>query len=500
MKKNIKKSVSIVMAIIIICFSAFVPASAETPAIERDCPKVYVHGFMSYDLYADADNPDSELAWPLPENKILDTVKKALKPLAVCALDHDLDKFGNAIAPLVDELFAPACLDFNGEATNGSGVQFEYPAPEQVTLDSNFTFGYDWRLDPIELASQLNDFINYILECSGAEQVVLECHSLGGIIITTYFKLYGNEKVKSVVFNSAAIFGETYTGELITGNIDFTAEGVNHFIGFTFDHTEYENTINLITQMLDKAGLLDFVCNFADKLLAEIYDEAIISVIKLFANWPTIWAMVPDKDVEAAKENVFAMYDSRGIDYSGLEEKINNFNEKIRPFKTQILTDTAKTTNVYVISKYGYSAVPITPSWNILGDGVVDTKHSSFGATTAPYGEKLDVAEGKYLSPDKTVDASTCLFLEQTWFIRDMKHSDEADSLVNLMDTLLYYDGLATTETFDQYPRFMEFDFDNDALLEDKGTNPLSFLELIKLVILEIINAIKSLFSGIVQG
>ncbi len=499
MKKIIKKSISALIAVII-CVSAFVPTFAEGTEINRDCPKVYVHGFMSYELYADADDPDSELAWPLPEDKILDTVKKALIPLAACAIDRDLDKFGNAIAPLLDELFAPACLDFNGEATNGSGVQFEYPAPEEVTADSNFTFGYDWRLDPIELASRLNDFIDYILECSGTEQVVLECHSLGGIVITTYFKLYGNEKVRSVVFNSPAIYGETYTGELITGNIDFNAEGVKNFIGFTFDHEEYENTINLISEILEKAGLLDFVCDFADELLAQIYDEAIISVIKFFANWPTIWAMVPDEDIEAAKETVFGMYDEYGFDYSGLEEKIDSYNEKVRQYKTQILTDTAKTTNVYVISKYGYSAVPITSSWNTLGDGVVDTKRSSFGATTAPYGEKLEVAQSEYISPDKAVDASTCLFPEQTWFIRDMKHPDDVDCLTNFMDTLLYYDGLATVETFEQYPRFMVFDFDNDALLADKGAQPLSFLELIKLAVLEIINAIKSLFAGIAQG
>ena len=80
-----------------------------------------------------------------------------------------------------------------------------------------------------------------------------------------------------------------------------------------------------------------------------------------------------------------------------------------------------------------------------------------------------------------------------------MKHSDEAGSLVNFMDTLLYYDGLATVETFEQYPRFMVFDFDNDALLADKGTQPLSFLELIKLAVLEIIKAIKSLFADITQ-
>ncbi len=494
MKKIIKKSVSLVM-VIILCSLTVVPAFAESPTVNRDCPKIHVHGFMSYDVYADADDPDSQTAWPIPEDRILDTVKKALKPLAVCAIDRDLDKFGNAIAPLLDELFEPVTLDFNGEVVNGSGVKFEYPDPDDVAADSRFIFGYDWRLDPILLASQLNDFIEYVRACSGSEQVVLDCHSLGGIVITTYFKLYGNEKVKSVVFNSSAIYGATYIGDLLTGDIDFNAEGVNQFIGFTFDHTEYENTIKLISQILEDAGLLDFVCNFADKLLAEIYDEAIISVIKLFANWPTIWAMVPDDDLDKAKETVFGMYDTYGIDYSGLEEKIDNYNELIRPFKTEILQKAAETTNVYVISRYGYSAVPITPSWNIIGDGVVDTNHTSFGATTAPYGETLNVKDGKYISPDKTVDASTCLFPDKTWFIRDMKHSDESCSLDDFIEVLLYSDGLANIEVFEEYPQFMEYDFDADTLAQDKGAAKLSFFEILKLAILEILNAIKALFK-----
>ncbi len=496
MKKSIKKIFSAVLAAVI-CFMVAAPAFAEGTESTLPCPKVYVHGFMSYDVYADVDNPDSDLAWPPEQDNIINAVKKALVPLAICAVDRDLDKLGSSLAPILDELFAPSCLDYNGEISNGSGIRFEYPAAETITADSSVNFRYDWRLDPFVLASQLNDFINYVLECSGAQQVVLECHSLGGVVTTTYLTLYGNEKIKSIVFNSSAVYGETYTGELLKEEIESTPEALKEFLKFCFIGSGYDNTLAVVCEILEDAGLLNFVLNIAGDLLDGIYNEVILSVMKLFANWPTIWAMVTDEDIDAAMENIFAMYDANGIDYSGLKEKIDNYNTRVRKHRTQTLQNTAESTNVYVISRYGYSAIPLTPSWDSLGDGVVDAKFSSFGATTALYGDTLDIADGAYVSPDKTVDASTCLFPEQTWFIRDIKHQNMSDCVDELVNTLLYHDGLATVDTFEQYPRFLKYDYENDTLIIDEKPQELTFFDIIKLAFLEIINALKALFASI---
>ncbi len=489
MKKKILKVISVVL-VAVMCIMISSPVFASE--IDRTCPKVYVHGFMAQDVYVDVNDPDSELAWPPSQDKILATVKDAIPLLAKLAVDRNLDKFGADVAVLADALFEDICLDYNGEIANTSGIRFEYPDPESIKTDSTVGFKYDWRLDPMLIASQLNDFINYVLKCSGSKQVVLECHSLGGVITNTYLRLYGNSKIRSVVFNSSAVYGEVYTGELLKGELELNAASLRYFLEYCFDNTGYENTLSLILEMIENAGLLDFVCMFGDVLLEGVYDEVIPSVAKLFANWPTIWAMIPDEDVEAAKNNVFNnIYAKLGIDASGLEKKIDKFNKDVRPYKTQTLKNTAKTSNVYVISRYGYSAIPLTPSWNSLGDGVIDTKFSSFGATTAAFGEKLDVSDSAYISPDKTVDASTCLFPKQTWFIKNLKHSDERDCLEAFVDTLLYHKGLATVDTFAEYPRYMEYDFENDLLIADKEYAEITLSDKRRLALLEIWDAIK---------
>ncbi len=497
MKNKVIKVISLFLAVII-CLMTSISAFAESETkINRTCPKIFVNGFMASVVYEDPSDPDSDTAWPPSQDRILNTVKNAIGPIAKLAIDGNWDSFSDSLVPIIDELFAPACSDFNGDVSNGSGIRFEYPERETITQDSSVEFCYDWRMDPILIASQLNDYVNYILDCSGSDEVVIECHSLGGVITSTYFKLYGSEKVRSVVLNSTAIYGETYTGELFKGEIKLNDSALKHFLDYTFDDTEYEELLSFVFGMLYEAGVLDFVCDFAEKMVSEIYDKAMFSVMKLFANWPTIWAMVPDEDLAEAETYAFGMYEEKGVDFDGLKEKVTNYNTKIRAYKTETLKNLSKTTNVYVIGRYGYCSIPITPSWNALGDGVIDTKYNSLGATTANFGEKLDVEISEYVSSDKTVDASTCLFPEQTWFIRNIKHSDMPSCLNTLVDTLLYHDGLADVNTYDEYPRFLEYDAENGKLVIDKDLEEVTFLEKIKLIIFKIIEAIKSIFSAV---
>ena len=125
-----------------------------------------------------------------------------------------------------------------------------------------------------------------------------------------------------------------------------------------------------------------------------------------------------------------------------------------------------------VLSRYGFATLPVTNEWNVLSDTVVDTKNSSLGATTTVYGQSFseEYLEGKdmsLISPDRTVDASTCLFPEKTWFIKNLKH-DRTDVTKDLHLTLLFSEEESTVEN-SGLPQFMIFDAETDTLSEDKG-------------------------------
>ena len=439
-----------------------ISAAAATPA-EKDIPMIDVHGFMAAHIYKDKDDPSKGYIWDWSQEEILDLIKKALPIIAKYFVMDDWDGMANAVLPLVLEFFDGCILEPDGSPAGNTAVKFEYPDASTIKKDSVLDFSYDWRLDPLDSAAELNKFIDYVLECSGADQVALTCHSLGGVVTTSYISVYGDEKLRSVCYNTTAIYGETYTGELLSGKMVLTGDAIQYYLEYAFEGMEYEKLLNGIISVANGLGLLDFVCNFGNLALEKLSPILLPEVVvPLFAGMPSIWAMVPDEYVDASRDYVFnVVYKDSDVDRSALIEKLDNYDETVRAHKTETLRQLNEDANLYVFSRYGYSTIPIVPSYSRLTDSVVDTKYSSFGATTADYKNKLSDEEiagtdPAYISPDRMIDASTCLFPEQTWFFKDFPHATNAP-LEEMIETLLYTDFQATVDTYEEYPRFMQF-------------------------------------------
>ena len=64
------------------------------------------------------------------------------------------------LIPELKDLFAPFALNSSGELDNKTGINFKWPAKNQIKKDSCLDFYYDWRLDPLETADELSRFID----------------------------------------------------------------------------------------------------------------------------------------------------------------------------------------------------------------------------------------------------------------------------------------------------------------------------------------------------
>lgn len=504
MKKLSARILCVVLAITVILVPLLNVSASAVPDYDHDCPYIYVHGFMGVDIYEDPDDPDSEALWPPSVDGILDAVKDCLPDIAKFLVTRDWDTLGNSVIPKVQPIFDEISLDASGNPKGKTGVRFTYPEPDTVTADSNLNFCYDWRIDPVIVAGQLNDFVNYVCECADCEQVVIECHSYGGVICTSYAKLYGTEKVRSFLYNSTAVYGETYTGELMNGQMSLDADVLTAYLDCVLDHNEYEKLLDGLFKLLNDAGLTDAICGLGNKILDHLLDQAAREVVvPMFGGWLSIWAMVPDEALAADMNYVFGnLYKDDGIDHSGLIEKIENYNTKVRPYKTETLRQINENCNFYIFARYGYCSVFLTPSWANSSDTVIDTKFASFGATAADYGKQLsdaDIAgiDEKYISPDKAVNASTCMFPEQTWFIRRLAHASNVGSLYDMGKVLLYSDEQATCDTYEAYPRFLYYDAPADSIVPDTlaDAKTENFLTKIVNFIRGIFEKIKSLFT-----
>ena len=467
--KFTKKILAVILTLVLV-LTPVLSVAASAASVKRDIPMIDVHGFMASKIYKDKDDPSQGYIWDWSQEEILDLIKTALPIIAKYFVLDDWDGMANAILPLVLEFFDGCILEPDGSPAGNTGVDFEYPPAKSIKKDSVVDFCYDWRLDPLECAAQLNDFIDYVLECSGADQVTLTCHSQGGVVTTSYVTVYGDSKLRSVNYNTTAIYGETYTGELLSGQMVLSADAIQYYLEFAFDGMEYEKLLNGIVSVANGLGMLDFICDFGNVALERLSPILLPEiVVPLFAGMPSIWAMVPDEYVEASRDYVFnEIYKDSEIDRSALIEKLDAYDTTVRANKTETLKQLNEDANFYVFSRYGYSSIPIVPNYRSLSDSVIDTKYSSFGATTADYkgkltDEQLAAADPKYVSPDKTVDASTCLFPDQTWFFKDFPHSTNSP-LDEMIETLLYTPFQATVDTYEEYPQFMKYDKETDTV------------------------------------
>lgn len=468
-----KKIFALTMALLVIfsCVSLSVSAADK----KTNYPIISVPGFMSSDLVSDQNDPDSKLYWPVQGDNGISAATVAVPALAKFIIRQDWDEFGAALEPIVKELFAGLLYGKDGEPLDESGAYREYPTKEEIKFRGEVTFRYDWRRDPIEVAKELDDYINYIIKVSGQKKVSISCHSLGGVITLTYLALYGNSKIHGVAFDSAAIYGESFTGDLFTGKLVCEGKGILYNMECIMKGTELELLVNSFLEILYDAGLMDIVAAVNNDLVDKIRPYIYQALSSIFVSWPSMWTMVPDDMIDDAMDYIFSeIYDKDDPDAKKLMEKVENYNEKVRSKKAKTLLETDKKSRIMVITRYGFVSVANTPSWNVHTDGTVDVASSSFGATTAFYGETLSeeylkTANKKYISPDKMIDASTCLFPEKTWFVRNLLHHKGCDGIDMMIRSFFDAEKEVTVDTYEKYPRFLKVDAETDDLVADEN-------------------------------
>ena len=496
--KKFRKTLACFLAVLMTAMIFIPTVSAATD--KQEIPHIDFKGFMSYTIYEDKDDPDCDRIFPPTTEKIIATVACLAPSLGKLALDNNWQEFGNILIPVLNNMLDPVGFNGDGEAKNNSGVHFTYPTKDELIANGlDVDFQYDWRADPYESAAELDKLITYLTDELGYSQVTLESHSYAGIVMLTYLSTYGTEKVRSCCFNATAVYGAQFAGELVKGNVTISNDALVEFLKGLFDHNEFEALISGLADILSLAGitgfLADFVTNIFDNLSDRIWTETILPAL---GNWPSIWAMVPDADFEKGYDNVFNnLYADSDIDLGGLKAKIEKFGTDIKSNREKKLTAINNSdTQLYVIARYGYSGVPLGDIWTANTDTVLNTSAESFGATCKNYDFRGELNTDRYIAPNGSVDASSCLFPDQTWFIRDCKHTQKDDSIVKFAKTLLYSEKQATIDTYEEYPQYLLFNSVTEDVVIDNNRTPVrnTVFTLISNFFRSLFKLIKNLF------
>lgn len=448
---------------------------------------VFVNGMGVFPLVENEGTDEERSVFAPEQDAILKMVGKIVPPLLRYFVDGNADKLSDDALPAVEELFEPMALNPDGSskynvtsrktpgnitnhpdmigenATKAEGAVLR-SAAEKIGAENVYEFSYDWRLDPMDHAKELNEYIKRAKSETGVDKVVLMCGSMGGTITSSYLAMYGSDDISHLIMLSSAFMGVSILGEMFSGNIQIDGTSLIRTLSQLDMDERQSKAIKILLTALDKAGVLDGVISIADKYLAtqkeRVYEEVFRDT---FLTLTSFWDLVPLSYYEQAK--AYLLDDERDAQ---LISRTDAYHYEVQAKFPEILKKAQANGMMYsCVSHYNMQAIPATPAYKNHTDNLIDTVYTSGYATCAPIDETLPLdyepknpvcAEHSHISADRMIDASTCIAPDQTWFLKNLDHMGYKwnTEVMEFVMWLLTADTQPTVFTNEKYPQFME--------------------------------------------
>jgi hypothetical protein len=419
-----------------------------------------------------------------------------------------MDEYGNPMIsnigvinyynPVVDNQEEPIYTD--------NIASFVVAAKQRLSDDRIFVFNYDWRIDIRDNAGKLKEYINYVRAASGCKKVSLVSGGYGGAIVNAY--LYYNEKhsknnIASCVFLDSFADGSSIIGDVMSGDLIRTVSDALHDLDSIFDLEDVYGTLQgedvgaafarymnsdptgmlagALRNMLGTGEYSDIIAALALSLASFIIeDEGMFAKLgsgyrdiimqsdeliydaglrEYMRNMPGLWAAVPEEYYDSA---VSFMFGDEEID-PALKEKMDHGREVM--YATEVTLNALQTAgvNLNIVAGYNHQMIPITAQINEQSDGYQATRYAGIGAKTGDIDKGLSTQERctngnhNHMEPGRAVDASTCFFPENTWFIKNHKHNIySAPTVAEFVAWLVFSDTQRTVWQHELYPQYLQ--------------------------------------------
>lgn len=334
---------------------------------------------------------------------------------------------------------------------------------DRIGAENVYFFTYDWRKSPEKIAAELDTLIKLAQEKSGKEKVHIAALSMGGMVTTAYMYYHGTDALESVAYLSAAHNGTYVCGDALNGRIVFTPDTLeNMLLSFISD-----GGLNFAAWFMLKvariSGVTDMLCDFVNDFVqdsaAQVYSGGLRDILGTALG---MWALCPDEDFASGVDYIFSGSEDK---YASVLSQLEDVEAFVKSTEKTIAKAYADGVKVVFTSNYNQPLIPIYPRAVLNSDSTLESDLTSNFATIANYGETLSdeyiaTRAPEYISADKVIDASTCLYPEYTWFIKDADHvafkhgSEFADFAIDL----ILSEAQPTVSGMTDYQRFMYTD------------------------------------------
>ena len=367
----------------------------------------------------------------------------------------DMNPDGSSVNNLVTKTF-----DVPVSEMNESDKKFFYtmlpvePIAEVCSEDNLFLYTFALFGDPMESAKGIDGFIDAVLEKTGAQKVNLATVSLGGTMLTAYAETGKNlSKVHKIVNMVSLLNGTDIMADFIDRSFNVSDE---------FFRKEY---FPLVMESLTGDRTLGNLINILLHLMPRKLFEGIVSAAygtlhdTLIVNNPQFWAMVPAERYEALAD--------KWIKNDVLRAKTDAFQQARVNLKRNLSEMSKNGTEIFSVCGYNLSYTDgdysffgvVKSSESANSDGIIPVCSTSLGATavkakTQFSKEYLESHDSKYISPDKCVDASTCLFPDRTWFFSGQHHEVGRNDAVIRLTALILNGAVTDVSSTPLFPQF----------------------------------------------
>ncbi len=464
MKKVFTRVISVMLALLILS-SLSICGFAKYYCDCGSTPTVFVTGINTKEIYRNPGQPNEEIIFPPDVNGIMKLISnKDILNLSNFLLTKNYSKLSEA----VNSVFLKAMRDFgcdaNGNIKENTGIKWDYSDNRYTNHGGEYSFYYDWRLDPMDVAKQLDDFINNLLSKTNHEKVNLIGFSMGSAISCAYLQQFGYGKVKSVVLTAPAFNGVSSCGQPFAKQLDYSNVALSRYICDLFQDDMKMQLLGNIVAALSKTMTGRNLENFVNDIIKNCGDDIYVSLTDVFVTLPGMWCLVPDDLYDICKKELFK--DTKK--YEGLIKKIDLYHKDVQQNNGKLFDKfIADGHNFGIVSKYGLQDFPVLGRYDVMSDTVVDTGYSSFGATCSSvvgtlgdnYKQVKTDCGHNHVSYDNMIDASTCRYPEYTWFVKGLPHSNWCDDLDRLHNFILNgVDGrIATIHDSAKFPQFLKY-------------------------------------------
>ena len=483
-----------IISFVLVAATLFGIAAVAGSAEEYDhLPQIYVQGFESKDVYYKDDPEKKPLLFPVDVDRLLGNAAKFTDYAKNSIEDLDPAIIYNYLYGVMWDTFGMTALGTDGYTMN------ELVTVDETQLnydgDGEYTFKYDARLDPVDIAKELHEYVGWVQEHSGSRKYELIGSSYGSSVVIAYLNEYGWEDIDSVLICVPSMEGINFVGELFSGSFHFDPDAVEAFANSMIG----DEDIQLLISALNKSGILDALLALCvEPALKVAITRALKDVIHdIFATHPAMWAFVEDKYFYDALEYIYGKnYNDDSHEYAVLIDKVTYYHENVMVRDREIIADAvADGIKFNVICKYNQAPFPFSREGNFMGDGFVSLKNASLGATTCMNGETLPegytqarLTDYNFLSIDGCIDASTCALPFNTWFIKNMAHGEKPGTYYKLLNEIVYRDLDVFTDP--DIPQFLQLN-DDDSITPLEETEQEEEMSLFEMVI----TLLKKLFS-----